>query len=41
MPIFGFGTVLTVIAVVHLLRTGRDMRWLLLIVFVPVIGPLI
>ena len=41
MPIFGFGTVLTVIAVVHLLRTGRDMRWLLLIVFVPVIGPLV
>ena len=41
MPIFGFGTVLTVIAVVHLLRTGRDMRWLFLIVFVPVIGPLV
>jgi hypothetical protein len=27
-----------VLAVVHLFRTGRDMRWLLLIILVPMIG---
>jgi hypothetical protein len=41
MPIFGLSTVIAVIAAVHLLRTGRDMRWLFLIIFVPVIGPLV
>jgi hypothetical protein len=31
---------LPLIAIVHLIRTGRDMRWILLIVFLPVVGPL-
>jgi hypothetical protein len=31
---------LTLIAVVHLFRTGRPMMWLLLILMVPVVGPL-
>lgn len=30
-----------VLAIVHVLRTGRDMRWILLLVFLPGIGALI
>jgi hypothetical protein len=41
MPIFGLSTILAVIAAVHLLRTGRDMRWLFLIILVPFIGSLV
>jgi len=31
---------LPLIAIVHLVRTGRDMRWIMLIVFLPVVGAL-
>ena len=40
MPLY-IGTIaIQVIAAIHLLRTGRDMRWLWLIVFLPVVGSL-
>jgi hypothetical protein len=38
MPFFVITIALQVIAVVHLFRTGRDMRWLFLIILVPMIG---
>jgi hypothetical protein len=38
MPALSLVVVLQVIAVVHLFRTGRDMRWLFLIILVPLIG---
>src|SRR5262249_30982868 len=41
MPVYLVTILLPVIAIVHLLRTGRDMRWILLIVFLPVAGPLV
>jgi len=40
MPVYVVSILLPLIAIVHLLRTGRDMRWILLIVFLPVVGPL-
>lgn len=41
MPFYLVSILLPVIAIVHLLRTGRDMRWILLIVFLPLAGPLV
>ncbi len=41
MPIVILSVVIQVIAIVHVLRTGRDMRWILLIVFLPMIGTLV
>ena len=38
MPLAIIIVALQVIAVVHLFRTGRDMRWLFLIILVPAIG---
>ena len=38
MPLYIISIVLPLIAIVHLLRTGRDMRWLFLIIFLPMIG---
>jgi len=38
MPAISLVVVLQVIAVVHLFRTGRDQRWLFLIIFVPLVG---
>jgi hypothetical protein len=38
MPAIPLVVVLQIIAVVHLFRTGRDMRWLWLIILAPVIG---
>ena len=40
MPLFIVVVALQVIAVVHLLRTGRDMRWIFLIVLLPLVGTL-
>ena len=40
MPFYIVSILLPVVAIVHLLRTGRDMRWIMLIVFLPVAGPL-
>jgi len=40
MPFYLVSILLPLIAIVHLLRTGRDMRWIFLIVFLPVVGPL-
>jgi hypothetical protein len=41
MPLYIVSIAIQVIAAVHLLKTGRDMRWLLLIIFLPVIGALV
>jgi hypothetical protein len=38
MPLLLLTIAVQVIAVVHLFRTGRDMRWLFLIILVPMIG---
>jgi hypothetical protein len=38
MPFYIISIVLPLIAIVHLLRTGRDMRWLFLIIFLPLVG---
>ena len=38
MPFYIISIVLPLIAIVHLLRTGRDMRWLFLIIFLPMVG---
>lgn len=38
MPLALIVVALQVIAVVHLFRTGRDMRWLFLIILLPAIG---
>jgi hypothetical protein len=40
MPIYLLSIAIQVIAAVHLFRTGRDMRWLIAIVFLPVVGSL-
>ncbi len=40
MPFYIVSILLPLIAIVHVLRTGRDMRWIMLIVFLPVVGPL-
>jgi hypothetical protein len=40
VPLYIAGILLPLIAVVHLLRTGRDMRWLFVIIFLPMIGAL-
>jgi len=40
MPIALLTAALTLFAVVHLFRTGRPMFWLLIILMVPVIGPI-
>jgi hypothetical protein len=40
MPFYIVSILLPVIAIVHLVRTGRDMRWIMLIVFLPVAGPI-
>ena len=41
MPLYLLSIAIQVAAGVHVLKTGRDMRWLLLIIFVPTIGALI
>jgi hypothetical protein len=41
MPLYIVSIAITVVAAVHLLKTGRDMRWLLLIILLPYAGPLI
>lgn len=38
MPLVILTVAAQILAVVHLFRTGRDMRWLLLIILVPAIG---
>jgi hypothetical protein len=38
MPLVVASTVITALAIFHVLRTGRDMRWIMLILFVPGIG---
>jgi hypothetical protein len=38
MPIYALIVVAQVVAVVHLLRTGRPMWWILLIIFLPAVG---
>jgi hypothetical protein len=38
MPLFALTIVVQVIAVVHVLRTGRPMWWIMLIVFLPAVG---
>jgi hypothetical protein len=38
MPLVLITLALQVLAVVHLFRTGRDMRWLFLIILVPAVG---
>jgi len=40
MPIGILTAALTIFAVVHLFRTGRSMVWLMVILFLPVVGPL-
>lgn len=40
MPLIILSVLVQVIAIVHLLRTGRDMRWIILIIFLPMIGSL-
>jgi len=40
MPFYIVSILLPVVAIVHLVRTGRDMRWIMLIVFLPVAWPL-
>jgi hypothetical protein len=40
MPFYIVSILLPLIAIVHLVRTGRDMRWIFLIVFLPVVGAL-
>ena len=40
MPIGILTAALTIFAVVHLFRTGRSMIWLMVILFLPVVGPL-
>jgi hypothetical protein len=41
MPLAVISIVIQILAIVHVVRTGRDMRWILLIVFLPGIGALI
>jgi len=41
MPLYIVSIAITAIAAVHLLKTGRDMRWLFLIILLPYAGPLI
>lgn len=41
MPIVILSAVVQGLAILHVLRTGRDMRWIFLILFVPGLGPLI
>jgi hypothetical protein len=38
MPLIAISTLITAVAIIHMLRTGRDMRWIMLIVFVPGLG---
>ncbi len=38
MPFVILTVAIQVIAVVHLFRTGRNMRWLFLIILVPMVG---
>jgi hypothetical protein len=40
MPVYLATIAIQVIAAVHLFKTGRDMRWLLAIVFLPLVGSL-
>ena len=40
MPFYIVSILLPLVAIVHLVRTGRDMRWIMIIVFLPVVGPL-
>jgi hypothetical protein len=40
MPFYIVSILLPVLAIVHLVRTGRDMRWIMVILFLPVAGPL-
>lgn len=41
MPVVLISIVIQGLAIVHVLRTGRDMRWIFLILFLPGIGALI
>jgi hypothetical protein len=41
MSLILISVVVQVLAILHVLRTGRDMRWLLLILFLPTLGALI
>ncbi len=41
MPMFILSLAIQVLAIVHVVRTGRDMRWIFLILFVPGIGALV
>ena len=41
MPALSLALVLQIIAAVHVFRTGRDQRWLFLIIFVPGLGAIV
>lgn len=41
MPVVILSAVIQGIAILHVLRTGRDMRWIFLILFIPGLGALI
>lgn len=40
MPIFILSILIQLALVVHILKTGRNMMWIFLVLFVPLIGPL-
>ena len=41
MPIAVVTVVIQALTVLHVLRTGRDMRWIFLIIFLPVVGTIV
>ncbi len=41
MPLISLPLIVAILASVHVLRTGRDWRWIILIVFLPLLGTLI
>lgn len=41
MHVIGITVVLQILAIIHVVRTGRDMRWIFLLLFVPGIGVLV
>lgn len=40
MPLFLLGPILTVICIVHVVRTGRDTIWIYVLIILQVIGPI-
>jgi hypothetical protein len=41
MPYLTISTIVTAILIIHVLKTGRDFRWIFLLIFLPGIGALI